>query len=206
MRICLILIYMFLLLFLGGCATLNESECRNADWRIIGLEDGVNGKLISYIGNHRTACAEHDIVPDLDAYQQGHGEGVRRYCTNAKGFEVGKKGGEYNGVCPPDLEDLFLDAYDYGFKIHSAQHKIKKISAMIDSKQKKIDEVKKEIKEKQHLMVSDKATEVERLNLLAELKDLHEKIGGLLVEIVEKEKRKAVVKVRIKKLNSYNPY
>ena len=28
---------------MSGCATMNADECRNADWRIVGYEDGLQG-------------------------------------------------------------------------------------------------------------------------------------------------------------------
>jgi hypothetical protein len=51
----------FLIGIIQGCATLSESECEAADWRIIGLEDGAAGKPISQIGKHRKACAEYGV-------------------------------------------------------------------------------------------------------------------------------------------------
>ena len=83
---------------------MNESECRNADWRMIGMEDGIDGRQQSYIGKHRQACAKHDITPDSVAYRQGYSEGLKQYCTEMKGFVLGKKGAAYHGVCPPESE------------------------------------------------------------------------------------------------------
>jgi len=64
-RSCLLL----LLLGLNGCATLNEKECINGDWRTIGLEDGLRGEKANRIGQHREACAEYAIKIDIDAYR-----------------------------------------------------------------------------------------------------------------------------------------
>ena len=195
-----------LLLAAGGCATLNESECRNADWRMIGMEDGVNGKLKSYIGKHRTACAKHDITPDIVAYQQGYSEGLKQYCTEMKGFELGKKGAGYHGVCPPESEKLFLVGYHFGLKFHAANHTIKKCSSVIHSKRKQVEKIEQEVMQKERLLISAKATEAQRSSLLAEIKELQEKIGKLEAEILEKEKQRAVAQAKIDKLNRHNPY
>lgn len=203
---CPIIIFVLLLFSVGGCATLNESECRNADWRIIGMEDGVNGKLTSYVGKHRKACAKHDIIPDLVVYRQGYSEGIKQYCTEIKGFEVGKKGANYNGVCPPELEILFLEGYHFGLKFHTVKNDIKKLSYKINSNQKQVEKIKKEVIEKERLLISDKSTEAQRSNLLAEIKELQEKIVKLEEEILEKERQKAVAKAKIDKLNRNNPY
>jgi hypothetical protein len=198
--------FVLLLLSAGGCATLNESECRNADWRMIGMEDGVNGRLQSYIGKHRAACARHDITPDIDAYQKGHWEGIQQYCTEIKGFETGKKGIDYNGVCPPELEVFFLEGYHFGLKFHTVKKTIKKLSSAISSKQKEVEEIKEEVNEKERLLISDKSSEAKRSSLLREIKELQEKRGKLEAEILENEKQKAVAEAKIEKLNRNNPY
>ena len=95
-----------------GCATLNESEWRNADWRTIGFEDGARGASASRIGEHREACAGHDIAPDLTAYRQGRDEGLRQYCRVQNGFRLGEQGKAYTGVCPEDVESAFQAAYE----------------------------------------------------------------------------------------------
>jgi hypothetical protein len=195
-----------LLLAAGGCATLNESECRNADWRMIGMEDGIAGRQQSYIGKHRQACAKHGITPDMVAYQQGYSDGVKQYCTELKGFEVGKKGAAYNGVCPPESENLFLEGYHFGRQFNTVDHTIKKCSAAIHSKQKQVEKTEQEVLQKERLLISDKTTEAQRASLLAEIKELQEKIGRLEGEILETEKQRAVAQAKIDRLNRHNPY
>jgi len=58
--------------FTTGCSTLSQEECLVADWQLIGREDGAVGRDASYIGNHRKACADYGIVPDLQEYQHGY--------------------------------------------------------------------------------------------------------------------------------------
>ena len=55
----------FTIFFVASCATMSESECEEADWEIIGLEDGAQGHPLSHIGQHRKACAEYGVKPDL---------------------------------------------------------------------------------------------------------------------------------------------
>jgi hypothetical protein len=105
-------------LLAAGCATMDKSECREADWRTIGLEDGAAGRTVSYIGNHRKACAEHGVSPDLAAYRRGHAIGVRQFCSPANGFSQGRAGRGYTGVCPADLEGGFLAAHATGRRLH----------------------------------------------------------------------------------------
>ena len=110
-----------------GCATMDKSECRNADWRIVGLEDGAAGRQLSYVGNHRRACAEYGVKPDLDAYRDGHAAGARQFCTPANGFRQGRAGRDYGDICPADLEAGFLAAYATGRQMHDLSSEIDRL-------------------------------------------------------------------------------
>lgn len=103
-----------LLLTLSACATMDRDECLTVDWRTVGFEDGVAGHSGDRIGQHRKACAEYGVTPDLTAYQAGRDEGLHEYCVPANGFRLGSQGGSYGGVCPTDVEVGFIDAYQSG--------------------------------------------------------------------------------------------
>lgn len=191
---------------ISGCATLNKSECVNADWRMIGMEDGTNGRLQSYIGKHRSACARFNIVPDLDAYQQGYSAGITRYCTELNGFEAGRRGAAYNGVCPPDMEPLFLDGYHYGRKFHTEQLKIKNLSSAIQARKKKVENIKEDILEKEKLLIGVRPSPAERIVLLAQIKKMYQNVGNLEAEIDDKENQRSLAREEIERLNRNNPY
>ncbi|HED17718.1 MAG TPA: DUF2799 domain-containing protein, partial [Gammaproteobacteria bacterium] len=109
-----LLLLSFVTLYLSACATLNKDECKIANWRVIGYEDGANGYLASRIGEHRAACAEYGVRPDLDAYSDGRAEGLQQYCIPANGYRLGLSGSTYNGVCSGYGESRFLGAFDTG--------------------------------------------------------------------------------------------
>lgn len=85
---------------LAGCATLSEQECLTADWRAIGFEDGAAGRSADHIANHRRACAEVGVAPDLQAWLAGREQGLRRYCTPANAYRTGRAGRALSPVCP----------------------------------------------------------------------------------------------------------
>ena len=65
-------------LLLGACAAkMSKDECRTVDWRTVGYEDGVAGQPGDRIGEHRRACAEYGVTPDLTAYLAGRTAGLR---------------------------------------------------------------------------------------------------------------------------------
>lgn len=87
-------------LALAGCASLSESQCRDARWGEIGRADGRSGEPLSRLAEHTQACAKVGVVPDEPLWRAGREAGLVEYCTAANGREVGARGGRYAGVCP----------------------------------------------------------------------------------------------------------
>ncbi|ATJ81331.1 DUF2799 domain-containing protein [Halomonas beimenensis] len=117
----LLLVALLALLGLSGCATLSEGECRTADWRQLGRQDGAQGQPRARLFEHRKACAEYGIAPDAEAYFTGRQRGLFDYCTPANGFRQGRRGARYQGVCPALLEPDFLERYRQGRALHEAE-------------------------------------------------------------------------------------
>lgn len=116
---------LFLPLLLAGCASLSKDECLSADWRTIGYGDASEGFARTRISEHRQACAQYSVTPDLDAYNRGYEQGLRVYCTARKGYQQGVNGYTYRGICPAGLEEPFLEAYAFGKDIYAVRSGIK---------------------------------------------------------------------------------
>jgi len=114
------------LLLLSGCATMNRDECLNADWYLIGYEDGSVGKLTEQIGEHRSACAEYAVVPQMEDYLAGHQRGIRSYCTLENGFRQGRSGRALNSVCQGELRSAFVAGHRQGYEIYRQAEVVKK--------------------------------------------------------------------------------
>jgi ribosome modulation factor len=99
-----------LVLAATGCASMSKEECLTADWRTVGFHDGAAGRGADNIGDHRQACAEFGVVPNLDRYLEGRKSGLKEYCRSSRGYQEGLSGRSYGGVCPPDLEKGFKTA------------------------------------------------------------------------------------------------
>ena len=67
----------FLLLLVSGCASLDKDECLHANWYAIGLEDGARGRSVERLGDHRRACAKHNVAPSAERYVAGRNEGLK---------------------------------------------------------------------------------------------------------------------------------
>jgi hypothetical protein len=79
-------------LLLGACAAkMSKDECRTVDWRTVGYEDGVAGQPGNRIGEHRRACAEHGVTPDLNAYLAGRDRGPARILPATQWLSGGRE-------------------------------------------------------------------------------------------------------------------
>lgn len=85
---------------LAACASLTQAECRAGNWYEIGLEDGANGRLPSYIEAHAKSCADLGIRPDPKPWEQGRQAGLKQYCTPQTAYSVGRSGRSLSPVCP----------------------------------------------------------------------------------------------------------
>jgi hypothetical protein len=116
-------------LIVTGCASLSKEECLAADWYTIGVEDGSNGQPLGRIGAHRKACAEVGVQPDMARYGQGRDMGLQQFCTRERGYREGERGSSYSGVCPPNLEPMFMQ----GFLAGQEKYKIKQDIRRLES-------------------------------------------------------------------------
>jgi hypothetical protein len=99
------------LLGLASCATLDEEECRSADWQQIGYADGAKGRLPARFAEHETACGKHRIGADSVGWRLGYAQGLGLYCTPRNGYETGRRGEGYADVCPVEFDGRFRPAY-----------------------------------------------------------------------------------------------
>ena len=105
-----------IIFLLTGCASMSKEDCLVTDWYEVGRMDGMHGKPRTGLQNRAKACLEYGISADRVAYYKGHDEGLKHYCTEQRGFEMGRQGQVYRSVCPPDLEKDFRAGYQNGVK------------------------------------------------------------------------------------------
>ena len=129
-----------LILLGSGCATLSEGECYTADWYQLGRMDGQQGYERSRLYDHRKACAEYGVRPDATAYYRGRQVGLATYCTAANGYDEGRAGHSYRGVCPAKYERRFLAAYRDGKLVHEVEEDIEAVERDIDREEGVLDD------------------------------------------------------------------
>ena len=170
---------------LSACAGMSSDECMATDWSAVGFEDGSRGYTSGQFAKHRKACAKHGVTADFQSYQSGRDRGLQEYCQPGRGFDVGVSGGRYQGVCPINQEDDFLEAYNTGYRLYSLRSDVNRANSLINSKNYELDRIEDRIIANGVEMIAKETTQEQRIYLLAELKDLSERTGQLEAEIEE---------------------
>lgn len=174
---------LILVLLASGCATLNKDECKVADWRLIGYQDGVAGKSAATIGAYRKDCAEYAVVPNLDAYQAGRAAGLQEYCKADNGYRLGHAGEGYATVCPPDLESDFRTAYNEGREIFIARSVVKRTRGRIIQLEQDMNDLGDEKQNMLASLVSDGLKGNQRVMILYDLSELEKDKDSLKDEL-----------------------
>lgn len=173
---------------LSGCATMNKNECRNADWQLVGFEDGSRGYAMERIGQHRKACAKVDVTPDINAYDRGYQKGVRQYCTPDRGYREGVNGASYQGVCPTDLAAAFTRAYRDGKSLYELQQRMDNGTSQLNDYSAEIGRLSADVADHEQAIVDARSSSVTRREHLAAIRNLQQTITDLEVNSVALER------------------
>lgn len=188
---------LLLALAVSSCASLNKEECLTADWRTIGFHDGAAGYTAERIDAHRQACAEHGVVPNLDRYLAGRQSGLKEYCRPARGYQEGLEGVAYGGVCPPELEQAFVDAHEAGLRIHAMEDDLRDQERALRGRERRLKEVNGKSAAAQSTIIAsnDPGT---RARALADIQSLGKEKGELEHEIDDLKRRIAWLKQHVR--------
>jgi hypothetical protein len=177
---------------LGACASkMSKDECRTVDWRTVGYEDGVAGQPGDRIGEHRRACAEYGVTPDLNAYLAGRTAGLREYCQPHNGYRAGANGYTYCDTSRAELAEAFEKAYDEGRALYVRERRVIDTEEQIEDKRREIRRLEDRVAESAFDVIDTAATAEERTQAVLDTKQAAERIGRLKAEITELEKERA---------------
>ena len=182
---------------LCGCAVMTESECATADWHAVGERDGRDGRVVAHLEKYYDACAQFGVYPDDEAYRDGREQGLTVYCTEDGGYQEGRIGQGYRGVCPVTLEPYFLEGYNVGISVRRALESVHRTDYGIRSAREEIKRLNGEIEE---LESSDDAdtSKKDGKSAAGRLKDMYRELGRLEAEFerLQDEKVYAIVAYR----------
>ena len=179
-------------LLLGVCsAILSRAECRPVPWRTLGYAHVVAGQPRDRIGEHRRACAEYGVTPDLNAYLAGRTAGLREYCQPHNGYRAGANGYTYFDTCPADLAEAFEIAYDEGRALYVRERRVTDTEQQIEDRRREIRRLEDRVAESAFDVIDTTSTAEERTQAVLDTKQAAERIGRLKAEITELEKERA---------------
>lgn len=103
---------------LVGCATnpkatLSPKQCQTANWQDIGYQDGLLGVSSNHFAKHQNAC--QPVVTALDNWKTGYEQGLKKYCTPLRAYQLGREGFAFNNVCPQEILLDLLKSHDEGY-------------------------------------------------------------------------------------------
>src|SRR5690606_185502 len=91
-----------------------SAACANIDWYETGRVDGTLGFSISKLDEYQTRCNETPYPVHVELYTNGRDAGLTEFCTPTTGFEAGRRGSDYTGVCPYPMEERFITHFRIG--------------------------------------------------------------------------------------------
>lgn len=168
---------------------MNENECVTADWQTIGFLDGSAGQPEVFLERRVEACAEYGVSPDLKLYLDGRSQGLESFCQPRSGFYLGLRNTVYNNVCPADLEQHFLAAYQDGVGLRQHQIHITEIESEIKASIADMHQLDEDIAEATLAVAAPDTTEQDRLTLAIEIRNMSEGRGNIeaIIPILEAE-------------------
>jgi len=146
---------LLLLLTLGSCASMSETQCPVADWQRVGLNDGANGIAESHLADYVKDCAKVGIEPDAVAYRKGWDAGILRFCTPANGWREGTQGHfQADSVCRAQASyprfSYYLNAglqfHRTNEQIRANNHEMWRLQSLLEAANKDKDEDRKQLR------------------------------------------------------------
>lgn len=182
------------LLALGGCAAtdMNKAECKTADWRAVGYDDGAKGRSADTFGARQKSCAKHGVASNFDTYLVGHGQGLAVFCRPQNGYRLGSSGARYSGSCPADLEQGFRTAHADGFGLYERRKARDGIARELRHSKRRVSHIENELIRNTARLASPAMSPARRTNLAIEIKRLAEEKAKLQLRIPQLEHDSAV--------------
>jgi len=163
-------------LWLSGCETMSADQCLVGDWGGRGYQDGLNGLRSDLLDDHAKACAKHGVTPNVSAYYSAREQGLRQYCTPQSGYDRGRRGDSYNGVCEPADEGAFLAAYEDGRVIYEAEKLVADAESELNSAIARVRDREKKLDAKQEELRQDDLSREEREQIRRRIREVRDEL------------------------------
>lgn len=109
---------LFSIIGLSACETVEQQDwqtfCANDKWAEHGYFDATEGFSIKLAREYKERCGAQFSDKEMSLYQRGYIQGIQKFCTQEKGYELGKKNEPNPETCPAELQDAFVAGYKRG--------------------------------------------------------------------------------------------
>jgi hypothetical protein len=156
------------LAMLSGCSTLNEKECRTANWYQIGIHDGQFGEKSDLLEKHRAACQKYAIQAQDSEYVAGREQGLKQYCDLNNAFRLGLNGSGYKGTCPNEIDLKFARYNNAALEIYTIKNQIQDVEGKIAKEERERQIGKDSLKDRRELRDLEHKRERLRNDLLVQ--------------------------------------
>lgn len=105
-----------------GCCALSFAKekhqpltnCANINWVEKGKEDAIAGLPFTKIDEYTLDCKSENVVPGDKLYVSGYLKGLEVYCTEDRGYQLGRTGGASDRYCAKTV--VYTAAFEKGQK------------------------------------------------------------------------------------------
>jgi hypothetical protein len=91
-----------------------------------------------------------------------------------RGFQVGRSGNTYNGVCPASLEGPFLDGFNDGRLVWDAQQRYDRAQSAINAAEQRADDIDKRMRAEEARLADTAVSDEEKKAIRERLKALRD--------------------------------
>ncbi|MDP2575552.1 DUF2799 domain-containing protein [Vibrio penaeicida] len=112
-----------------GCTSMSIEECQTTHWRDLGYQQGQVGENPNIINDYAKDCSEGGINVDKEAWSQGYERGLVQYCSPRNGYQEGRNGRSYYGVCD---NEQFNKNYELGRQAYLKEERLSDIQKEIE--------------------------------------------------------------------------
>ncbi|PCK07667.1 MAG: hypothetical protein COA42_13075 [Alteromonadaceae bacterium] len=100
---------------------LSEGFCTDTNWLNQGEQVALKGQSVRVVNKYRKTCKGAISEDDLYSFQDGYLKGIIQYCSEVKGYELGRRGDDFNDVCPDELANNFTRGYNHGKTLYNRE-------------------------------------------------------------------------------------
>lgn len=145
----------------SGCETMTPNECKTANWRDIGVRDGLKGEPAETFNSRAGDCAKAGVQADMKQYLAGREQGLQNYCKLENAVPLGLSGGSYGGVCSPMVDVEFRRRHQAAKAVYDMRAKVSDLASRGERAQRRLRDADHD--EDKQLKAADKEDDRKRI-------------------------------------------